>query len=97
MSAADPSRDLLPLVRAMFAARDRLDAMGPSSSNAEFHAVIQQHAEVLEQLRNCAAARCGDECGGLSGGFACPICGQETPHHHSAVVVDAHQNKRSRA
>ncbi len=30
------------------------------------------------------------------GGFACPICGQETPHHHTAKVVDAYQNKRSR-
>ncbi|MBB4611722.1 hypothetical protein [Sphingomonas yabuuchiae] len=30
------------------------------------------------------------------GGFACPICGQETPHHHTSKVVDAYQNKRSR-
>ena len=32
----------------------------------------------------------------LGGTFACPICGQEKPHHHSRVVVDAYQNKRSR-
>lgn len=30
------------------------------------------------------------------GTFACPICGKDTPHHHTAPVVDAYQNKRSR-
>jgi len=30
------------------------------------------------------------------GGFACPICGEEKPHHHTPRVVDAYQNKRSR-
>lgn len=32
-----------------------------------------------------------------SGSFACPICGQDTPHHHTPAVVDAYQNKGSRA
>ncbi len=30
------------------------------------------------------------------GTFACPICGEDKPHHHTPVVVDAYQNKRSR-
>lgn len=30
------------------------------------------------------------------GTFACPICGDDKPHHHTAPVVDAYQNKRSR-
>lgn len=30
------------------------------------------------------------------GTFACPICGKDSPHHHTAPVVDAYQNKRSR-
>lgn len=30
------------------------------------------------------------------GTFACPICGGTKPHHHTPVVVDAYQNKRSR-
>ena len=29
------------------------------------------------------------------GTFACPICGQETPHGHSQVVIDAYQRKRT--
>lgn len=32
----------------------------------------------------------------MSGTFACPICGEGSPHHHTAPVVDAYQNKRSR-
>ena len=32
----------------------------------------------------------------LGGTSACPICGEEKPHHHSRAVVDAYQNKRSR-
>lgn len=30
------------------------------------------------------------------GTFACPICGDDKPHHHTAKVVDAYQNKRNR-
>lgn len=30
------------------------------------------------------------------GTFACPICGEEKPHHHTAPVVDAYQHKRAR-
>lgn len=30
------------------------------------------------------------------GGFACPICGDDKPHHHTAPVVDAYQTKGSR-
>jgi len=31
-----------------------------------------------------------------SGTFACPICGDDKPHHHTAPVVDAYQTKGSR-
>jgi hypothetical protein len=31
-----------------------------------------------------------------AGTFACPICGLETPHHHTPAAVDAYHNKRSR-
>ena len=34
---------------------------------------------------------------GAQGTFACPICGQDTPHHHTPAVVDAYHNKGSRA
>jgi hypothetical protein len=30
------------------------------------------------------------------GGFSCPICGEDKPHHHTPAVVDAYQNKRAR-
>lgn len=30
------------------------------------------------------------------GTFACPICGDDKPHHHTAPVVDAYQTKGSR-
>lgn len=31
-----------------------------------------------------------------SGTFACPICGETKPHHHTPAVVDAYHNKRAR-
>lgn len=34
--------------------------------------------------------------GGLGGSFACPICGDDKPHHHTAPVVDAYHTKGSR-
>lgn len=34
--------------------------------------------------------------GEVQGAFACPICGEDKPHHHTPAVVDAYQNKRSR-
>jgi len=30
------------------------------------------------------------------GTFACPICGESKPHHHTPVVVHAYQTKGSR-
>ena len=31
-----------------------------------------------------------------SGTFACPICGEDKPHHHTAPVVNAYRTKGSR-
>ena len=33
----------------------------------------------------------------VGGTSACPICGEDKPHHHTAKVVDAYQHKGSRA
>jgi len=30
------------------------------------------------------------------GTFACPICGEEKPHHHTAPVANAYHTKGSR-
>lgn len=38
----------------------------------------------------------GGDTGSASGTFACPICGEDTPHHHTPPVVDAYQTKGSR-
>jgi hypothetical protein len=34
--------------------------------------------------------------GEVQGTFACPICGDDKPHHHTPAVVDAYQTKGSR-
>lgn len=90
----------------MLAIREALSS-SPKPTTVESSGMVEGIRAVTAEMRRLMPNACGDwadkidaflrgDLPSQNGTFACPICGQDTPHHHTPAVVDAYHNKRSR-
>ncbi len=82
-------------------------AASPEPTTVESSGMVEGIRAVTAEMRWVMPNACGEWADKIdaflrgdfpsqNGTFACPICGQDTPHHHTPAVVDAYHNKGSR-